>query len=159
MNFPTVAAIVILVLAFLGSYASSYDFSKSQVYEGSQPFVTPYYFVVNELTSAINAYFFVFIFSLLFFGYSAPIAMGIEGAKYGSLLAHGIMNVFDLIFIFPQLLGAYSAILLGQGVIDDIEGKTIFENWGRALKFFLIGLAITVFLFLVRFMVSGSIIK
>ncbi|MFH0971837.1 MAG: hypothetical protein ABIG96_00165 [Candidatus Micrarchaeota archaeon] len=159
MNFPTIAAIVVLVLAFAGTYAMSIDFATGKAKADSGIINPPYAFVPGELISTLNAYFFVFVFSLLFFGYSAPIATGIEGAKYASMLSHGVIGIFDLIFIIPQLLGAYSAVLLGQGVVDDIEGKSIFENWNRALRFFLVGLGLMIFLFFVRSALTGSVLK
>ncbi|MFH0971342.1 MAG: hypothetical protein V1835_02125, partial [Candidatus Micrarchaeota archaeon] len=92
---------------------------------------------------------------LLFFGYSSPIALGVEGAKYASLALSGAMPIYDYVFLIPEVLAAYSAVLLGRGVLDDFEGKSIFEHWSAALRVFMVGFALVVVLFLLR----GFVVK
>ncbi|MFH1750150.1 MAG: hypothetical protein ABH863_00560 [Candidatus Micrarchaeota archaeon] len=142
MNFAFVAGLALFIVAFGGFYAINYDFASGSVREGAA-FVAPYNYIAGSFTSHLNAYFFVFVFSLLFFGYSTPIALGLEGAKHASAMLHGA-NPFELVFIIPSLIGAYAAIVLGQGVLEDIEGNSVFEKWNAAVKFFAIGLALTV---------------
>ena len=150
MNFSFALGIVFLIVAFGAVYALNYDFSSGKAKEGATAFNAPYTFQPGEFTSYLNAFFFVFIFSLLFFGYSAPIALGIEGAKYASLYIAGALKPYDFIFLLPQLIGAYAAIVMGSGVLNDFEGNTVFEKWNRAIKFFAIGLVLVVALSLIR---------
>ncbi len=148
MNISAILSIAVLAFVFIGYYALNYDFSG----EGKEApaFTPPYYFKSGEFVSYLNAFFFVFVFSLLFFGYSAPIALGIEGAKHASMLLQPNPVTFDLIFLVPQTLAAYSAIVLGQGVLEDIDGKSVFERWNRALKFFGIAFGMMIILIVVR---------
>ncbi len=149
MNLVFIASIIALVVTFGAVYALNLDYSEEK--PGSGAFVTqPYYYKSGELISYLNAFFFVFIFSLLFFGFSAPIALGIEAGGYASMLVKGTVNAFDLAFVLPEVLGAYSAILLGMAVMDDFEGRTVFERWGAALKFFVVGLAMVFALYFIR---------
>jgi hypothetical protein len=144
MNLPAILSGIIFVLAFGTVYSMGYDFQAGKARENANPiFNAPYYFVSGELISYLNAFFFVFIFSLLFFGYSAPIAMGIEGGKFAALFVSGLLKPYDFVFVIPEFFAAYSAILLGQGVLEDFEGKTVFEKWASALKFFVVGLVLT----------------
>lgn len=151
MNLSLIVAVVALLLSFGGFYAINYDFANGGAYEDAWDFVPPYYFIPGELVSSLNSFFFVFAFSLLFFGYSAPVALAIEGAKYGSLAVHGKLVALDLAFLFPEILAAYSAILLGQGVLSDFEGKdTVFVQWGSAIRFFALGFGLALGLYFAR---------
>lgn len=103
--------------------------------------VPPYHYIPGDYWSYLNAFFFSVVFSLLFFGVSAPIAMAVEGAKYASLLSAGIMPPFDLAFAIPSLLGAIAAATLGQGIVADYRNKgSLFEYWAPALLYFNVAL-------------------
>jgi hypothetical protein len=155
MNLSAILSIVCLLATFGIIFGMNYDFTTNKAKADANVFNAPYYFVSGEFISYINAYLFVFVFSLLFFGLSAPIAFIIEGGKYASLLVHNQIVPFDFVFLLPELLVAYSAILLGRGVLDDFEGKTLFESWNASIKFFGISFGLLVLMFLIRmFMVK-----
>ncbi|MEK6843157.1 MAG: hypothetical protein AABY04_01595 [Candidatus Micrarchaeota archaeon] len=153
MNIPVLLAFMVFFGVFAGNYFLNFDFEKGKAKEGAFTFTPPYYYAPNEWVSQVNAFFFVFLFSLLFFGYSAPIATGIEGAKYAAILLAGTGSFFDFAFIVPELLAVYSATLLGQGVLNDFEGQTVFEHWGKALKVFGIAFCMLAILIVARFFV------
>ncbi|MFH0971502.1 MAG: hypothetical protein V1835_02945 [Candidatus Micrarchaeota archaeon] len=155
MNLSAVLGFAALILVFAGVYAFGYDFATGKAKATALDFKPPYYYMQGEFVSYINAFFFVFVFSLLFFGYSAPIALGVEGAKYASLTLGGAIPIYDYAFLIPEVLAAYSAVLLGRGVLDDFEGKSIFEHWSAALRVFTVGFALVVVLFLLR----GFVVK
>ena len=114
-------------------------------------FAPPYSFRLGDVISYFNAYFFVLVFSLLLFGFSAPIAMGIEGAKYATLLSTQAMNGYDLLFIIPELMAAYSAAVIGQSVLGDFESnETVFSDWNNAMKFFIGSLLVLIVLIVGR---------
>ena len=137
MNISVFLGIVVFVACFGGVL-----YLNTSANEGENLIflVPPYNYVVGATLSYINAFLFVFILSAAFFGIAAPIALGVEGLKYASLLSAGIMPVYDLLFAIPQLFAAYSAALLGRGAIEDYQGKgSVFAHWQDAVKFFAIG--------------------
>ncbi|MFH1056333.1 MAG: hypothetical protein V1717_00855 [Candidatus Micrarchaeota archaeon] len=145
MNVFIVLGIVVFVAAFAGVYFM--NVSSPQAYA----FIPPYHFVVGEAASLVNSFLFVLVVSAAFFGLAVPIALGIEGLKYGSMLSTQTMPAFDLLFAIPQLFAAYSASLLAQGVVDDYQGKgTVFMQWKDALKWFIAGVVALVILVLAR---------
>ncbi|MEK6954442.1 MAG: hypothetical protein AABX01_05510 [Candidatus Micrarchaeota archaeon] len=150
MNLVAILAIAALIFSFGGMHALNYDFSAGKAKVEIASFKAPYYFAPGDFTSYLNAYFFVFVFSLLFFGFSAPIALGIEGTKYASFAISGSLPAFDYVFLIPEMLAAYSAIVLGGGILNDIDGENVFEKWSAAVKFFVIGLVLMVALALIR---------
>ena len=145
MNLLFVLSVAFLVLGFAYVAASNYDFTAGEFKaEPSIAFRPPYYFEENSIASEFNAFFFVFLFSLLFFGLTAPVALAIEGAKYGTLISMPSPQTFDFAFAIPQVLAAYSAVLLGQAVLNDIGSeKSVFDAWGIALKYFAAGILLT----------------
>ncbi|MBU1197861.1 hypothetical protein KJ765_05125 [Candidatus Micrarchaeota archaeon] len=155
MNLLAILSVLALVIGTTFVAYSNFDLGSMTFLENpAVTFHPPYAFQAGDWVSTLNAFFFVFLFSMLFFGLSAPIAMGLEGAKFGSLLSTGTVHAYDYVFVIPQLLGAYAAILLGQGVLRDFGGKeTVFVNWGGAFKFFAAGLLLTVVLIALRSMV------
>lgn len=156
MNLSAVLGIIALVLAFGATYALNYDFSAGKANPQFGGISPPFSFQPGDFISQLNAFFFVFIFSLLFFGYSAPIALAIEGARYASLLLKGTGYTFDMLFIFPEAIAAYSAIVLGQGVLNDVDGASVFEKWSGAVRYFVIAFALMVGLFVARmFLIKG----
>ena len=111
----------------------------------------PYHYVPGEFLSELNAFFFVFIFSLLFFGITAPIALGIEGLKWGSLYSIKAITFYDLAFIVPQVIVSFSAIMLGQGIISDYEGKAALKQvLPTALTYFLAAIALFFAIYLLK---------
>lgn len=94
----------------------------------------PYFFQPGDVASHVNAVAFVFFFSLLAFGLSSVLALGIEGAKYGSLISTGAMSGFEVVYVVPAILACFAATELGQGVLDDYEGKgNLLKNAQMAL--------------------------
>jgi hypothetical protein len=147
-----VPAIVAFVLVFAGVYYANYAGIASVV------FTVPYSYIPGEWLSEVNAFFFVFVLSLLFYGMSAPIALGIEALKYGSLISIGTANPFTIIFFGPQLVACYSAVLLGQGILRDYEEKEVlYRNAKRAAKYFLFALALLVVFILVYSFVNAPV--
>ncbi|MFH1199601.1 MAG: hypothetical protein V1708_00880, partial [Candidatus Micrarchaeota archaeon] len=145
MNLLFVLSVALFAAGFAYVAAGNFDFAVGEF--KAEPGIAihpPYYFNPQEISSQFNAFFFVFLFSLLFFGLSAPVALAIEGAKYGTMLSSAAPNAFDFAFAIPQVLAAYSAILLGQGVFNDFGSeKSVFDAWSVALKYFIAGLALT----------------
>jgi len=147
MNVFIVLGIIVFIAAFSGVY---YINATSQ--SGSAlVFTPPYYFAVGETWSLVNSFLFVLVVSAAFFGIAVPIALGIEGLKYASLLSTSAMPAFDLLFAIPQFFAAYSASLLGQGAVEDYQGKgTVFAYWKDSLKWFAGGVVALVLLIFAR---------
>ncbi len=170
MNFWTVLAIISFVACFsvvallnYGAVLTAGPANATAVKYSIQPISPPYSFDIYSdkdfnlkqggVLGILNAYFFVFVFSLLFFGFSAFLAMGAEGLKYASFISTGSMPGYDLMFLLPQFLAVVAATELGEGVMNDFEGReSIFENdnWKHAFVYFAAGLALTVVLVAVR---------
>ncbi|MFH1779769.1 MAG: hypothetical protein ABH803_01330 [Candidatus Micrarchaeota archaeon] len=119
-------------------------------------FEPPYYFIKgSDPLSVINAFFFVFLISLLFFGTIAPLAWAIEGLKYGSLLSIHRIASFDVLFIIPQFLATYSAILFGIALNNDLQSKeNFFNHWHKAILSLLAGLILLGVLIVLKSLVS-----
>lgn len=155
MNELSVLCFAVLISAFIGAYL----WNSGVTDPNSQAIIKPpYHFNVGSnlyayssdtILSFINAFFFTFIFSLLFFGYAAPIAMAIEGMKYGSLISLNLIPYYDALFLVPQLIACVAATLIGQGIIYDYKGEgNIFEYWRRGAMYFTVSL---IFLLLLLF--------
>ncbi len=151
MKSLTLIAILLFFLAFSGTYVYNVGQSSSggKLFE----FRPPYAFVPGDVASTFNAFFFVFIVSLLLFGVGGIVSMTLEGLKYGYLFsssAAGIatgFHVFDLLFVVPQLMACVAATTLGAGLILDYRGKTsLFPYWNYAVRYFAFGLFITIIL-------------
>ncbi len=156
MNLLFVISVAFLAVGFLYVAGANYDFQTGAFKtEPSTAVKPPYYFQENDVKSEFNGFFFVFLFSLLFFGLSAPIALAVEGAKYGTLISTQGVRAFDFAFAIPEVLAAYSAVLLGQAVMNDLGSeKNVFDAWSAALKFFAAGLALTALLVAARTFLS-----
>jgi hypothetical protein len=149
MNTPLVLGILVFIAAFGAVYA---------VNSGSTQFAfTPPYYYVNggDLASVLNSMLFVFLFSLLFFGLGAPLALGIEGLKYSSLYLAQAIPFYDLFYILPQFIAAYAATILGTGALADFQGNaSVFDYWKDGVKYFLVALGLTAILLVLRPYVS-----
>ncbi|MFQ5405866.1 MAG: hypothetical protein ACE5DI_01775 [Candidatus Micrarchaeia archaeon] len=145
MNALAFLSIVALLLSF------GVVFAANSAEEGSLGVPVPYVFVPGDWLSIVNSFFFVFLLSLLFFGFGGPVAMGFEGAKYAYFFVGGQMSYFDIVFVVPQLLAVISASVLGQGAIDDYRGKgSVFVSGMQASKFFALGVGVLVVLLFLR---------
>ena len=121
-------------------------------YSGTHVQAQPFHFVAGEPISYANAFSFAFLFSLLFFGFSAPIAMLLEGLRYAGIAAG--TQWYELLFALPELAAAYAAVLLGQGIVADLEGKgNVFTEWADAKKFFLVAVGSLALLLLGRLVI------
>ena len=121
-------SLVFFIVVFIAVFAYN-NFSTEKVV-----IKPPYFFTPGDAVSQVNSLAFVFFFSLLAFGLSATLALGIEAAKYSSLFSAGAIGGFDLLFILPSLLAAFAACELGQGILDDYEGKgSLFKKTRPAL--------------------------
>lgn len=110
----------------------------------------PYAYVQGDYWSELNAFFFVFVFSLLFFGFASPIALGIEGAKHSSNLFLGA-PLYDLFFLVPAIVACLSATWLGQGLYADFEGRVyVFKAWPKAALYFDVALLLLAVLLALR---------
>ncbi len=142
--------LLLTLVAFVVCFAGVYYVNSTSASDQFE-FVPPYYFETGEVFAIINSFLFVFIFSLLFFGYGAPIAMAVEGLKYGSLYSLKALPEFDLLFVVPQALACYSAVLLGKSALDDFGGKgSLFEAWRPAFKYFVVSAVLLGALLVVR---------
>ena len=99
-----------------------------------------------DIVGALNALFFVFAASLLFFGFGGVPAMAYEAAKYASLSAQGL-SWYALLYFFPQLLACYCGTLLAarqaDGTLDWGVGK-------KAALYLALALLVTLLLYFSR---------
>ncbi|MDP2717939.1 MAG: hypothetical protein Q8P02_04300 [Candidatus Micrarchaeota archaeon] len=103
----------------------------------------PYAFSAGDVASELLALAFVFVFSVLFFGYGAPVALGIEGAKFASLYSTGGVSELYLAFMLPEVLVAVSAVYLGQGLLKDYQGEGLWHRYAKnGLVFLILGLLV-----------------
>ena len=149
ISFMACFAVVFLLNSGAAAVSMVSTNSTANVTYSIAPIQPPYRFVAGDTASQLNAYFFVFIFSLLFFGFSAFLAMGVEGLKYASFFSSGNMAAYDLLFVAPQILAMIAAAELGEGIMNDFEAReSIFENenWKKALFYLAFGFVLTVVL-------------
>lgn len=129
-NALSTLTLVAFALAFLAVWSLAGSSSVAA-------YAPPYYYQTGDYWSYLNAFFFSVVFSLLFFGAGAPLAMGMEGAKYASLFYTGAMPAFDLLFLIPSLFGSVGAVTLSQGILADFRNQgSVFAYWPRALRYF-----------------------
>lgn len=130
---------VFSLVVFVATFAAVYGYNTTQ---GQQLSLTPpYAFVPDDLFSELVALAFVFAFSLLFFGFAAPLALGMEGIKFGSLYSTGAVHWTYLLLAVPQIFVALSATYLGQGLLNDYQGKGLWHEYAKkAAITFIIGL-------------------
>ncbi len=157
LNVFSVLALLAMFAGFGAVFlvnASAHDASQRIIVQA--PFATAVGGAGFSWQGAANSFLFVFLFSLLFFGFAAPLALGFEGARFGALFAAGHLNFFDLSFLVPEVLAAVSATILGKGIIDDYRGaKSVFESWDEAVKWLLLGLVVLLVLLALRPYLSG----
>lgn len=140
--------IVFGAFVFIAAFSSVYLYNSTG---GSFEFVPLYFYNSGDFLSEANAFFFVFFFSLLFFGISAPLALGMEGLKYASLLTIGGTHPYDSVFILPQLIAAFSATIFGTGILRDYSGKgNLLEEVKKGSTYLAYAFGLMLFLFLLR---------
>ncbi|MFA6048568.1 MAG: hypothetical protein WC792_01300 [Candidatus Micrarchaeia archaeon] len=158
LNAFSVLALLALFAGFAGVFvvnATAQDDSQRAVVQA--PFATAFGApgAFSEI-GAINSFLFVLLFSLLFFGIAAPLALGFEGARYAALFSSGHLNFFDIAFLVPEVLAAVSATVIGKGIIDDYRGnKSVFESWDEAIRWLALGAAVLVVLLVLRPHLAG----
>jgi hypothetical protein len=143
MNATSLIAFAALFLAFVGVFAY-------QSYSGQMVnYNPPYFFGIESWMGNVNAFSFVFIFSMLFFGMGAPAAMAMEGAKFASI--YPVVPFYDMLFIVPEVFAMLAAARLGEGVMADWSGEgNIYLHWREGIKFLAIGLAFLALLTFLR---------
>jgi hypothetical protein len=87
----------------------------------------PYHYVPGDLLSELNGFVFTFLFSLLFFGLSAPLAIAIEAAKQASQFSVSKSLAVHFLFTLPNILASFAAVSFGAAAFEDIEGKKPLE--------------------------------
>ena len=151
MNALSLLAFGVLLVSFFGVLAFNSVPSMVKV-----TYAPPYFFIMDDALSYLNAYFLVLIFSLLLFGLGAPIAMAIEGTKYAVLLS--VLPAYDLVFILPELCAMLAATKLGEGVMADWSGQgNIYGYWSEGIRLALIGFVLLVILMFARPFLLSSI--
>lgn len=134
MDKTFLVALVALSACFAGVYFVNSSGAGEPVF-----IAPPYHSQVGDAGSFVASFAFVFLFSLLFFGYAAPVALAIEGLKYASLFTVRGLPWFDLLFILPEVLACYSAILLGHSALAEFTSSgSLFSSWRRAFKYFMV---------------------
>lgn len=116
-------------------------------------YLPPYYYDYSTggFYSLINAFLFVSIVSALLFGLAAPIVMGIEGLKFGSLASLKLIPYYDLAFIVPELLAVLAATTLAYGVLQDYKGDgNLGDYWRESVVYFIAGLLLLGILLVLR---------
>ena len=145
MNGISLLSLLVLLLT-LGGLLAYNAVSSEKSY-----FAPPYFFSKGDDWSFISAFAFVFVFSTLFFGLSAPVAMAVEGLKFGSLLSAGQMPAYDLVFLVPEIFAMLAATGLGEAVMSDYSGKkSIYESWSANFSYLAVGVALLVAFILLR---------
>lgn len=120
---------VFSILVMVAVFAAVYGYNTTQPEKiNLKP---PYAFTPDDITSELMALGFVFAFSLLFFGYAAPLALGIEGAKFGSLITSGAVHWTYLALTVPEMVVAISATYLGQGLLLDYQGQGLWQTYAK----------------------------
>lgn len=147
LNALAILGIVAFMFAFIAVYVAN-------AFGAPSLFRPPYFYEPGDYWSYLNAFFFTLVVSSLFFGASAPIALAIEGAKYGSYLSTGAMAPVDLVFVVPSLVASIAASTLGQGVVADYRNQgSLFDYWAVALLY----LNVSLFLFILALLVRSSV--
>lgn len=123
-------------MVFAGVFFAVYGFNLSQ--PEAIHLEPPYQFTPNDIQSELLSLTFVFVFSALFFGFSAPLALGVEAAKFASLYSAGLVDVTYLAFALPQALVAFSATYLGQGLLKDYQGDNRWREFAQKSAMLLI---------------------
>ncbi|HIH20367.1 TPA: hypothetical protein HA244_03810 [Candidatus Micrarchaeota archaeon] len=145
--------VILGILALMAAFGAVLYLNNNAEASG-QPqlsFSPPYHFKVGDTLSEVNAFLFVVILSAAFFGLASPIALGMEGLKYGSLFSTHAMPLYDLSFAVPQVLAAVAVSFVGQGAIEDYQGKgTVFTYWRSAVKWFAAGVVLLIVLIATR---------
>lgn len=122
-------------------FAGVYGYNTTQPQAVS--LLPPYAFTPDDTLSELLSLAFVFAFSLLFFGYAAPLALGIEGAKFGSLVSTGAVHWSYVALAAPEIAVSLSAMYLGQGLLLDYQGKGLWQHYAkRSVIFFILGLVL-----------------
>ncbi|HEV8289784.1 MAG TPA: hypothetical protein VGQ00_02405 [Candidatus Norongarragalinales archaeon] len=154
MNTITLFSLIVFATVFAAVYINNTTTGATPIV-----FTPPYsYASGGDLLSELNAFLFTFIFSLLFFGLSAPIALGIEGAKYAGLFTQHLMSAFDFAFLLPQVIAVFAATLLGQAIIDDYtEKRSLLEGWTDARNYFLAAFVLFIVVFLVKMLLLPAV--
>jgi hypothetical protein len=146
MNILAALSLVVCIAALLAIVGINIGKSPDQYFLLGPP----YAYTPGDYWSELNSFFFVFVFSLLFFGFASPVALGIEGAKHASSLLAGA-PYYDLLFIVPAVVACLSATWLGQGLYADLEGRIyVFKAWPRAAVYFDIALVLLAVLLALR---------
>ncbi|MFH0835677.1 MAG: hypothetical protein V1834_00770 [Candidatus Micrarchaeota archaeon] len=146
MRTLAIFSLVVFAVAFAGVYVHNETTTGPAL-----QIIPPYHYETGELWSLLNAFLFVTIVSALLFGVAAPIALGIEGLKYGSMFSLKTMPVYDLVFIVPQLFACLAATTLAHGTLEDYQGRgSLGDYWREAIKYFLIGLLLLGLLIFIR---------
>jgi len=157
MHINTVAALALF--AFTAAFFAVWLTNQAAPAEQQFIFLPPYHYEADDYWSYLTAFFFATVFSLLFFGAGAPIAMAIEGAKYASLYSVGVMPAFDLAFAVPTLIAALAAATLGQGVIADYRNKgSLFDYWRTSVLYFNTALLLFFILLAIRATVTSVVL-
>lgn len=145
------------LLAFILVFSAVYFVNNSPSYELKFPFIYGDTLIPGEapqfysLRNLLVSYAFVFAASLLFFGYGAAIALGFEAAKYAQLYVAQQIHPYELVFILPELMAAYAALLLAGGAMGEAKsGVNPLQNAGKAAALFAAGLILTVFAYFLR---------
>jgi hypothetical protein len=143
MNATSLVAFAVLLVAFFGVLAYNAYSGQSVTY------APPYYFSIGDWLSYVNAFCFVFIFSMLFFGLGAPAAMAIEGVKYGVL--YSVVPIYDMLFMVPEILAMLAASRLGEGVMADWSGEgNVYGYWREGFEYIAAGIVLLALLIILR---------
>ena len=129
------------IVAMVAVFAAVYGYNTTQSPKISLN--APYAFQPDDVISELVSLAFVFAFSLLFFGFATPLALGIEGAKFASLLTSGAVHWTYLTLAVPEIVVAMAATYLGQGLLLDYQGKGLWQSYAkRSLALLIIGVVL-----------------
>ena len=93
----------------------------------------------------------------MFLGFGAAVAMGYQTLLFSTYFAEKSLHPYDLVFIIPEFIAAYAAVLVAGAVLTQEEGKgTATSKIPAAAGFFVLGLMVTVIAFYARSVVLGT---
>lgn len=128
----SVAAFFFVAALFLATHFLGFTLAVPTLYYDATETLNG--FTVAHPLSLFSSVAFVFVCSLLFFGYAAPFAMAYEAARLSSLYAGGVRHPVDFLVIIPQFLAVAAALSFSSGVSAEFNHKGIlYQGWRRGM--------------------------
>ncbi len=114
---------------------------------------SPYssYLALDQI-SVVNVVAFLFLSSLIFFGYFSPVATAYLTALFIYAIYSGTLSFPELSVFIPGFVALYSGLVLSDGISKDFNHKGIvYSQLRRGLAIFGISIILTILFVLFRF--------